>query len=149
MNDTNASPPNPAPRQRPRKVWPWVLALSLLSCCGFNVFAVVAPSYKAAQLDRAQLDLKNLRRVLVHYRSKTGRYPTREEGLQALVASGLINGSVPLDPWTRPYGYSVEGDSVELWSLGPDGRRGCECDDLVEGYPETRRPPCTAPVHAR
>ncbi|WP_408889246.1 type II secretion system protein GspG [Myxococcus faecalis] len=126
-----------------------MVALSLLSCCGFNVFAVILPNYKAAQLDRAQYDLKNLRRMLVGYRMKTGRYPTREEGFQALVTNGLIIGAVPLDPWERPYGYSVEADAVEVWSLGPDGRRGCECDDLVDGYPEGRRPPCAAPPHAR
>ncbi|MFY1827987.1 type II secretion system protein GspG [Myxococcus fulvus] len=142
MNETDDRAPLPDRRQRPRKVWPWVVALGLLSCCGFNVFAVIAPKYEAAQRDRARLDLENLRRVLLHYRLKTGRYPTREEGLQTLVTSGLIDVPLPLDPWKRPYGYSVEGDAVEVWSLGPDGRRGCECDDLEDGYPAPRRPTC-------
>ncbi|MCP3063956.1 type II secretion system protein GspG [Myxococcus sp. K38C18041901] len=125
-----------------------MVALLLLSCCGFNVFAVILPKYEAAQQDRARLDLKNLRSALVNYRKRTGRYPTREEGLQSLVTSGHLAGPIPLDPWERPYGYSVEGDSMEVWSLGPDGRRGCTCDDLEDGYPD-RQPTCATPPHAR
>ena len=36
---------------------------------------------------------------------------------------------VGLDPWGRPYEYSVSGDSYEVRSLGPDGVRSD--DDIV------------------
>lgn len=30
----------------------------------------------------------------------------------------------PIDPWSRPYGYEVDGDEFRLWSYGYDGRPG-------------------------
>jgi hypothetical protein len=30
----------------------------------------------------------------------------------------------PIDPWSRPYGYEVDGDEFRLWSYGFDGRPG-------------------------
>lgn len=63
-----------------------------------------------------------------------GRYPTDQEGLQALVSSpaGLAQWHGPyvtkaaslVDPWGRPYVYhqrGQQGTAYDLYSLGPDG----------------------------
>lgn len=63
-----------------------------------------------------------------------GRYPTDQEGLQALVAPppGLGPWHGPyvtkanslIDPWGRPYVYhqpGQQGGDYDLYSLGPDG----------------------------
>ena len=62
-----------------------------------------------------------------------GRYPTDQEGLQALVQQppGLNQWHGPyvtkaaslIDPWGRPYVYHQPGQSgdYDLYSLGPDG----------------------------
>ncbi|MCE9671575.1 type II secretion system protein GspG [Myxococcus stipitatus] len=101
-----------------------------------NVFAVVVPKLESARRSRAELDLKNFRSALKLYRWKMGRFPTTEEGLQSLVDVKALE-LVPIDPWNRPYGYSNEGGTVELWSLGRDGVRGCESDDLTARAPAT------------
>jgi len=73
---------------------------------------------------------------LVAYRTSVGRYPSTEQGLQALISapSGvkdwkgpyLEDREVPLDPWKNPYQYRYPGtqnpDSYDVWSLGPDGQ---------------------------
>jgi general secretion pathway protein G len=64
-----------------------------------------------------------------------GRYPTQQEGLQALVINpgGLpgwhgpyikTRSGMPLDPWGRPYQYRIPGQSAEydLFTVGPDNQ---------------------------
>jgi general secretion pathway protein G len=73
---------------------------------------------------------------LMEFRVHTGRYPTTEEGLQALIQCPpgmeskwkgpyIKTDRIPLDPWRHEYQYRHPGahDSKEpdIWSLGPDG----------------------------
>ena len=69
-----------------------------------------------------------------------GRYPTTQEGLQALRAapSGLkswrgpyLKREIPSDPWGHHYQYRApagSGDPYEIISLGEDGVTGGEGD---------------------
>ena len=66
----------------------------------------------------------------------TGRYPTSAEGLESLVkpANGIAGwngpylkgGSVPNDPWGKPYVYRspAERSIYEIVSYGSDGQEG-------------------------
>lgn len=70
------------------------------------------------------------------YRLDVGRYPTTEEGLNALMsappaAAGKWNGpylkkGIPLDPWGRAYQYRAPGATgdYEILSFGKDGQPG-------------------------
>jgi general secretion pathway protein G len=97
----------------------------------------VAPRYFAqvgkseVQAARAQIDA--LEKALDQYRLDARRYPSTEQGLQALVerpaGEARWNGpylrkAVPHDPWGNPYVYRNAGDGVELLSYGRDGRPG-------------------------
>ena len=101
--------------------------------------AYVAPRYFAqvgkseVQVARAQIDA--LEKALDQYRLDMRRYPSTEQGLQALVArpageaswnGPYLRKAVPLDPWGNPYVYrnATGGDSVEILSYGRDGRPG-------------------------
>jgi general secretion pathway protein G len=99
--------------------------------------AYVAPRYFAqvgkseVQVARAQIDA--LEKALDQYRMDTRRYPSAEQGLQALVerpaaeakwSGPYLRKAVPLDPWGNPYAYRSMGDSVEVVSYGRDGRPG-------------------------
>jgi general secretion pathway protein G len=105
----------------------------------------VAPRYFAqvgksqVKVARAQIDA--LDKALDQFRLDVGRYPSSEEGLQALVVqpSGEANWSgpylkkgVPADPWGRPYQYQqpgTHGGDFDLLSLGKDGRPGGNGED--------------------
>ena len=99
----------------------------------------VAPRYFAQvgkseiQVAKAQID--SIEKALDQFRLDNRRYPTAEEGLDALVAkpaaaanwSGpYLKKAVPADPWGRPYVYRVPGEKNEfqLMSLGRDGKTG-------------------------
>jgi general secretion pathway protein G len=91
---------------------------------------------------RAQIDA--LGKALDQYRIDTGRYPSTEQGLTALIVkppseprwSGpYLQKGVPADPWGRPYLYKIPGDHGEydLLSYGKDGQPGGtgDAEDVV------------------
>jgi len=78
--------------------------------------------------------------VLDIYRLDVGRYPTTEEGLQALqVRPGGVENwdgpylkkDVPLDPWNKPYVYRCPGQhgDFDLLCYGADGAEGGDGDN--------------------
>jgi general secretion pathway protein G len=84
----------------------------------------------------ARTDVNNLMQALKLYRLDNQRYPTTEQGLQALVAkpgAGPVPPNwkpylekLPNDPWGRPYQYlnpGVKGE-IDVMSLGADGQPG-------------------------
>lgn len=91
-----------------------------------------------AKSDSAKLQVEEFGASLDLFKLETGRYPTSQEGLQALVQapSGLTgwNGpylkkkTVPKDPWGNEYHYVSPGQhgQYDLSSLGGDNREGGE-----------------------
>ncbi len=86
-----------------------------------------------------QLDSFGL--ALDNYKLDTGRYPTTEQGLKALIekpsippipsnwiGSYLEKKEIPTDPWGNEYHYRCPGEhnpnKYDLWSLGADGKQG-------------------------
>jgi general secretion pathway protein G len=73
------------------------------------------------------------------YRLDVGKYPSTEQGLQALRTKPsdeekwdgpYLPKSVPKDPWGHPYVYSrTDNGEVEMISLGADGTEGGEGED--------------------
>ena len=89
-----------------------------------------------AKADAAKIEISQIAQTLDLYKLETGRYPTTQEGLQALIAapSGVANwngpywkkGTIPKDPWTNEYKYSSPGSHgpYDIISYGPDGKEG-------------------------
>jgi general secretion pathway protein G len=99
----------------------------------------VAPRYfgqvgkSEVAVARAQLDA--FAKALDQYRLDTGRFPTTEQGLAALVKAPAneprwngpyLRKEPPLDPWGKPYQYRVlaSGADYEVLSFGRDGAAG-------------------------
>ncbi|WP_198972981.1 type II secretion system major pseudopilin GspG [Xylophilus sp. ASV27] len=91
-----------------------------------------------ARVTAARTDVNNLMQALKLYRLDNLRYPTAEQGLQALIARPTtppVPGNwkpylekLPNDPWGRPYQYlnpGVRGE-VDVMSFGADGQSGGE-----------------------
>lgn len=98
-----------------------------------------------AKSDTAKLQIEELSSSLDLYRLEVGRYPTSEEGLQALVqAPAGVTGwngpylkkkDVPNDPWGNSYHYAAPGQHgpFDLFSYGADNQEGGDGEnkDLV------------------
>jgi general secretion pathway protein G len=100
----------------------------------------VAPRYFGqigkSETTTAKAQIDALGKALDQYRLDTGRYPSAELGLKALVDrpadeakwnGPYLRKDVPLDPWGKPYLYRVPGDKgidYDLVSYGKDGQPG-------------------------
>jgi general secretion pathway protein G len=82
-----------------------------------------------AKVKQAKTDLHTLENCLDLYKIDKGRYPSTEEGLQAVVTAGKCKNQLK-DPWGHPYVYLFPGqahpDSFDLKSYGADGQQGGE-----------------------
>jgi len=76
--------------------------------------------------------VRGFRQALELYKADCGEYPTRDQGLAALVHDPGVAGwrgpylqkDVPLDPWRHSYVYDSSTDPPAVISYGADGRRG-------------------------
>ncbi len=91
-----------------------------------------------ARVTAAKTDVNNLMQALKLYKLDNQRYPTAEQGLQALLikptaAPVPMNWKtyldlLPNDPWGKPYVYlnpGIKGE-VDVMSYGADGQAGGE-----------------------
>ena len=97
-----------------------------------------------ARVTAAKTDISNISTALDAFEIDAGRYPSSEEGLQALIQqpAGVTEwhgpylkskgGTIPADPWGNPYIYRYPGqhnaNSYDLYSAGPDLHDGTDDD---------------------
>lgn len=91
-----------------------------------------------ARVTAARTDVNNLMQALKLYRLDNQRYPTSEQGLQALVAKPTASpvppnwkpylDKLPNDPWGHSYQYANPGlkGEIDVFSFGADGVIGGE-----------------------
>ena len=104
------------------------------------------------QVQTVEAQVKMLSNALLTYRLDIGRFPTTQQGLQALVTAPqesatfwngpYLDADVPLDPWNTPYRYEFPADTTQgfaLYSLGADSALGGEDSNAEIGIvPEKR-----------
>lgn len=115
--------------------------------------ALVVPNVigrgEQARVDMAKANMQGIANALDMYRMDNGRYPTTEQGLEALVREpadarnwnpdGYLS-EVPTDPWGNEFVYISPGRDgpFDLYSLGADGREGGDGHDAEISYRESR-----------
>ena len=95
----------------------------------------------------AKVDIASLMQALKLYKLDNQRYPTTDQGLQALItkptsgpqangwkAGGYLD-KLPKDPWGAPYQYLSPGihGEVDVFSFGADGQPGGSGEDADIG----------------
>ncbi|MCS6771631.1 MAG: type II secretion system major pseudopilin GspG [Kiritimatiellae bacterium] len=118
-----------------------VLAIITILASVVTVTLVRKPG--EARVAATKLQIRQLQTALNVYRTEQGRYPTQEQGLEALVrkpdiepvpvnypAEGYLEGRrLPADAWGNPFVYlspGRAGESFEILSYGSDGEPGGE-----------------------
>jgi general secretion pathway protein G len=102
--------------------------------------AIVAPQVLrylgTSRTQVAKVQIENISASLDHFQLDVGRYPTPEEGLEALVhqPANAPNWNGPylkkdtalLDPWGQKYVYVIPGKhgEVDVYTLGSDHAEG-------------------------
>ncbi|WP_423159154.1 type II secretion system major pseudopilin GspG [Stenotrophomonas geniculata] len=88
-----------------------------------------------ARVVAARQDIAALMQALKLFKLDNGRYPSAEQGLQALVKPPQGGGRMPVtpyldrlpnDPWGHPYQYQIPGThgDIDVFSLGADSKPG-------------------------
>ncbi len=89
-----------------------------------------------AKIAAAKSDISELSTALQSYRVDNDKFPTTEDGLNALVSppsdatnykGPYLTKKIPLDPWQHPYVYQSpgpDGQDFLITSYGSDGQPG-------------------------
>ena len=106
--------------------------------------ALVGPRFirqeEKAKIKATKAQIELLGTALDTFRLDVGRYPSTQEGLEALRTKpgGLerwdgpyLKKDLPLDPWGKPYAYKSPGEhgAFDIVSYGADGAPGGEEDN--------------------
>ena len=114
-----------------------LVVLAILTLLAGLVGPRVLNQLGGAKSKTAGVQIADLDKSLELFKLDVGRYPTTEEGLDALVkrpgsvkgwTGPYLKGGVPSDPWGHPYRYANPGSNggIEILSLGADGAPGGE-----------------------
>lgn len=111
--------------------------------------ALIAPTVlhraEEAKVTAAKADIAAINNALKLYKLDNGRFPTGDQGLDALVnkpSSGPVSSGwkqeldkLPKDPWGNPYLYANPGahGEFDVFSYGADGQAGGEGNDADIG----------------
>ncbi len=96
-----------------------------------------------AKQKTAKTQIEMLMTALDSYRLDIGKYPSSQDGLEALVQSPgtdkwqgpYLAKGLPKDPWDTPYNYRNPGEhgDIDITSYGADGQAGGEGEDTDIG----------------
>jgi len=139
--------PLPVPQRR-RRGFTLIELLVVLVIIGV-LAALIVPNVldraEDARVTAARTDVNNLMQALKLYKLDNQRFPSSEQGLDALAkkpTAGTVPPNwkpyvdkLPNDPWGRAYQYAFPGvkGEIDVYSFGADGRAGGEGQDADIG----------------
>jgi len=134
-----------APRHRGFTLIELMVVLVIIGVLAALIVPNVLERADEARVTAAHTDVNNLMQALKLYKLDNQRYPSAEQGLQALVTRPSVGAipprwknyvdKLPNDPWGHPYQYANPGlrGEIDVYSLGADGAIGGEGKDAEIG----------------
>ena len=127
-----------SPRARGFTLIEIMVVVAILGILAALIVPKVIGRSDEARVVAAKQDIGTLMQALKLYRLDNQRYPSNEQGLNALItkpattpvppnwkAGGYLD-RLPRDPWGNPYQYLQPGlhGEIDVFSLGADGQPG-------------------------
>lgn len=123
-----------------------MIVISLIGILMAYIVRNVMDAAEKAKADQAKIGMNMLLQDLQRYRLDNNKYPTTEQGLNALLTNpggDVKNWRGPYtednkvnDPWSNPFHYESDGRTIKITSGGSDGTVGTD-DDIT--YPEAKK----------
>ncbi len=124
-----------------------LIVLAILAMLAALVGPRLMNALGQGQVKTTKSQIEMLATALDNFRLDNGRYPTQQEGLQALLVAppGLPNWNgpylrkktLPVDAWGFPFHYEIPprrgGVDYDLYSLGADNAEGGEGENADIG----------------
>ena len=119
-----------------------MIVISIIALIAGFVTTNVMRKFEEAKVSATRIQIKQMGMMLDDFRRVCGRYPTTEEGLDALVQlppsitcknfdpEGFVKGKkVPQDAWNKPFEYISDGQKFAIKSKGEGAHKDISSDD--------------------
>lgn len=116
-----------------------MVVVAILGILATIVMTNVVGKDEQARITAAKTGVAQISNALEMYKLDNHKYPTTDEGLEALITKsasaktfpqgGYLKGGLPQDPWGNPFQYIAPGSngrSYDVYSFGADGAEGGE-----------------------
>lgn len=122
-----------------------LVVLAIIGMLAGLVGPAVLNQLGGAKSKSARVQISDFEQAAEVFKLDVGRFPTTEEGLQALVRQPgnvvgwngpyLKRNNIPEDPWRRDYQYRFPGEQgeIDIFSLGADGAPGGDGENADVG----------------
>ena len=104
-----------------------LVVITIIALFSAIAYQRLTPALEQGRVTAARTQIESLMSALQRYNIENGRFPTQEQGLDAV--RPFLTKDIPLDPWGTPYVYRYPGENSsdpELISYGADGQPGGE-----------------------
>ena len=141
-----ASQAQPSPRKnRGFTLIELLVVLVIIGILGALIVPNVLDRLDESKVTAARSQVNTLMQQLKLYKLDNQRYPSAEQGLDALVHKPTAGtpppnwrpylDKLPMDPWGNPYQYANPGvnGEIDVYSFGADGKPGGEGKDADIG----------------
>lgn len=104
-----------------------LVVITIIALFSAIAYQRLTPALEQGRVTAARTQIESLMSALQRYNIENGRFPTQDQGLDAV--RPFLTKDIPLDPWGTPYVYRYPGEhssDPELISYGADGQPGGE-----------------------
>ena len=104
-----------------------LVVITIIALFSAIAYQRLTPALEQGRVTAARTQIESLMAALQRYNIEHGRFPTQEEGLEAV--RPFLTKDIPPDPWGNAYVYVYPGEhgpEPDVLSYGADGQPGGE-----------------------
>lgn len=110
-----------------------MIVLGIIAAASAAIFSSVFTGADKAKAKQAEAEINKISGFVRIYKQETGKYPTTDQGLAALVESGYLE-EAPVDPWKTEYTYESPGSNGQKYMICSEGAdEESEDDNICSG----------------